>query len=68
MDLEFLGVSGFIALIVTVIVVVLVAIALTAGAIASWLGLSGVLWWAVSIVLFLLISGILAMISRVGQK
>ena len=68
MDLEFLGVSGFIALITTVIVVVLVAIALTAGAIATWLGLSGVLWWAVSIVLFLLINGILTMISRTGQK
>ena len=68
MDLEFLGVIGFIALIITVIVVVLVAIALTAGAIATWLGLSGVLWWAVSIVLFLLISGILTMISNIGQK
>lgn len=46
---------------------IIVSIGLFAGFIASWLGLTGIMWWAVTIVFYLLIAGIIMMINRIGR-
>jgi len=57
--LDEISLLGLICLGIIVLVVELVAVILVAGLVASWLGLTGILWWAVAIVVFLLINGIL---------
>lgn len=54
-----LGVIGLILLIIFVIIIEIIAIILIAGAIASFFGFSGLLWWIVAIGLFLIINAIL---------
>lgn len=59
MRFEGLSVFAIVCLIVVILVVELVAVMLIAGAVASVLGFSGILWWAVAIVVFLMINAIL---------
>ena len=46
---------------------IIISIGLFASFIASWLGLTGIMWWAVTIVFYLLIAGIIMMINRIGR-
>ena len=55
---------GIIVTVVVLILIRLVAVILVAGYIATCLGLTGVIWWAVAIVLFLLINGIIGLVVR----
>ena len=55
---------GIIVTVVVLILIRLVAVILVAGYIATALGVTGVIWWAVAIVLFLLINGIIGLILR----
>lgn len=64
MDLETFGVISLVAVILIVLVIEILAIVLVAGAIASWLGVSGLLWWAFAIVLFLVINGVVLRLVR----
>jgi hypothetical protein len=59
MKLNELSVFAIVCLIIVILVVELVAVVLIAGAVASVLGFSGLLWWAVAIVVFLMINAIL---------
>lgn len=53
---------GIIVTVVVLILIRLVAVILVAGYIATALGVTGVIWWAVAIVLFLLINGIIGLV------
>lgn len=53
---------GAIVIIVVLILIRLVAVILVAGYIATALGVTGVIWWAVAIVLFLVINGIIGLV------
>ena len=53
---------GAIVIIVVLILIRIVAVILVAGYIATALGVTGVIWWAVAIVLFLLINGIIGLV------
>ena len=55
---------GIIVTVVILILIRLVAVILVAGYIATALGVTGVIWWAVAIVLFLLINGIIGLVIR----
>ena len=53
---------GIIVTVVVLILIRLVAVILVAGYIATVLGVTGVIWWAVAIVLFLVINGIIGLV------
>ena len=53
---------GIIVTVVVLILIRLVAVILVAGYIATALGVTGIVWWAVAIVLFLLINGIIGLV------
>lgn len=53
---------GIIVTVVGLILIRLVAVILVAGYIATALGVTGVIWWAVAIVLFLVINGIIGLV------
>lgn len=53
---------GIIVTVVVLILIRLVAVILVAGYIATALGVTGVIWWAVAIVLFLVINGIIGLV------
>ena len=55
---------GIIVTVVVLILIRLVAVILVAGYIATALGVTGVIWWAVAIILFLLINGIIGLVIR----
>lgn len=55
---------GIIVTVVSLILIRIVAVILVAGYIATGLGVTGVMWWAVAIVLFLLINGIIGLVIR----
>ena len=55
---------GIIVTVVVLILIRLVAVILVAGYIATALGVTGVIWWAVAIVLFLVINGIIGLVIR----
>lgn len=55
---------GIIVTVVVLILIRIVAVILVAGYIATGLGVTGVMWWAVAIVLFLLINGIIGLVIR----
>ena len=55
---------GIIVTVVVLILIRLVAVILVAGYIATVLGVTGVIWWAVAIVLFLVINGIIGLVIR----
>ena len=64
---DWVGVIGIVSIILIMLFILfveIVAVVIVAGAIASWLGVSGILWWAVAIVLFLLINGIIVTLGR----
>ena len=64
MDLEAYGVIGYILFIISMIVVRIGVVIVLAGAIASDLGLTGILWWCSAIVIFLLINGLISALSK----
>ena len=55
---------GIIITVVVLILIRIVAVILVAGYIATALGVTGVIWWAVAIVLFLVINGIIGLVIR----
>lgn len=63
MDLEVILALGAILIYVIPILVVLCAFIIAAGFIASYLNLTGILWWAVALVSFLVLSGLAGGIS-----
>ena len=64
MDLEAYGVIGYILFIIAIIVVRIGVVIVVAGAIATYLGLTGILWWCSAIVIFLLINGLISALSK----
>jgi len=64
MDLEAYGVIGYILFIIAIIVVRIGVVIVVAGAIASYLGLTGILWWCSAIVIFLIINGLISALSK----
>lgn len=68
MELDDLGAFALLALVIVIIVVEIAVVAIVAGFIASWFGVSGILWWAIAIVVFLLINGILGALTRIGSR
>lgn len=57
-----------IILIIVIWCIVLGAFILVAGFVATSLGLTGVMWWAVAIVVLSLLTGVASLINRIGQK
>lgn len=64
MDLEAYGVIGYILFIIAIIVVRIGVVIVVAGAIASYLGLTSILWWCSAIVIFLIINGLISALSK----
>lgn len=64
MDLEAYGVIGYILFVIAIIVVRIGVVIVVAGAIASYLGLTGILWWCSAIVIFLIINGLISALSK----
>ena len=64
LDLEAYGVIGYILFIIAIIVVRIGVVIVVAGAIASYLGLTGILWWCSAIVIFLIINGLISALSK----
>ena len=64
MDLEAYGVIGYILFIIAIIVVRIGVVIVVTGAIASYLGLTGILWWCSAIVIFLIINGLISALSK----
>lgn len=62
MNFSGLGIVALICLIILVLVIEIVAVVLIAGAVASMLGFTGILWWAVAIVVFMIINGLLGLV------
>ena len=58
-DIEVYGILGYIAFIILIVMIRIVAVFVVAGAIAAGIGLEGILWWCSSIVIFLLINAII---------
>ena len=56
-----------ILIIVILIVVVISAFILVSGYLATAMGLNGMNWWAMAIVTFLLLTGFVLMINRIGS-
>lgn len=68
MDVDDWLMLGLICLCVFVFGVVFVAMALVAGYIASGMGFTGIMWWAVTILFYIMIVGVIAMINRIGTR
>jgi len=60
MDLEVYGVLGYFTFIIAIVFIRVFAVIIVAGAIATYLGLTGLLWWAATIVVFLVINAIIS--------
>ena len=60
MDLEAYGVLGYIIFIIAIICIRIIAVFVVAGAIATYIGVTGILWWASVFVIFLLINAIIS--------
>ena len=63
-DIEAYGVIGFILFIIAIICIRIIAVLVVAGAIATYIGVTGILWWASVIVIFLLINAIISGLKR----
>ena len=63
-DLTAYGILGYIILIIAIVSVRILAVFVVAGAIATHIGLTGILWWASAIVIFLLINALISGLSR----
>lgn len=58
--------SLFVLLLLGIGVMIFIGIGLLAGYVASWLGFSGLMWWAVTLVFYVVIGGFITMIYRLG--
>ena len=58
------GILAVVCLVILLLVVEIGAVMLVAGFVASYLGWTGALWWAVALVVFLLINGVLGVLFR----
>ncbi len=68
MDLDvIIPILGIISIIV-IWCIIFGALMLVAGFVATTLGLTGVMWWAMAIVIFLLLTGFLSLINRSAHK
>lgn len=66
MDWDVLGVIGLICLIIVILVVEFAIVWIVAGLIASYFALTGLNWWCVAILIFLLINAVFGALNRVG--
>ena len=60
LDLEVYGIIGYIIFIIAIVLVRIFAVIIVAGAIASYIGLTGSLWWATAIVIFFVINALIS--------
>ena len=60
MDLEAYGILGYIIFIIAIVFIRIFAVLVVAGAIATYIGLTGILWFAATIVIFLLINALIS--------
>ena len=60
LDLETYGIIGHFAFVLFIILIRIIAVAVVAGAISSYVGLTGLLWWCATIVIFLVINAIIS--------
>lgn len=63
MDLEAYGIVGYIVFIIAIICIRILAVFVVAGAIATYIGLTGILWWASAFVIFLVINALISGLS-----
>ena len=64
MDLEACGILGYIIFIIAIILFRIIAVMIVAGAIATYIGLNGLLWWCFAFVIFLVINAIISGLSK----
>ena len=68
MDIDDFIVLCIFCIYVFVFGVVFMTIGVVAGYIATQLDLHGLLWWCMTILCYLFIAGVLAMINRIGMR
>lgn len=66
MDLADYGMIGIVVIVFALIFVEIFLVWLVASFLASFLGVTGIYWWAFAIVIFLLINAILGFLSSNG--
>lgn len=64
--LEIIGVSGIIVIGIFIILLPLICTIVLGTYIATLLGLTGVVWWSFVILFWIILSGLISMISRIG--
>ena len=64
MDLEAYGILGYIIFIIAIICIRVLAVFVVAAAIATYIGLTGILWFAATIVIFLIINALISGLQR----
>lgn len=64
MDIKAYGILGYILFIIAIILIRILAVLVVAGAIATYMQLTGLLWFASVIVIFLLINAIISGLNR----
>lgn len=65
MDIGDYGLLSIFIIAIAVLIFELVIVIIVASAFATFLGVSGILWWAVAILTFLIINGVLGALRRV---
>ena len=68
MDLDSFGVIGLFVVLVMFLIVQLVAFAYVSWYIATLLGVTGVVWWIVVFVVFLLLNGVMRIVVSIGRS
>lgn len=64
--LEIIGTSGIIVIGIFIILLPLICTIVLGTYIATLLGLTGVVWWSFVILFWIILSGLISMISRIG--
>ena len=64
MDIQAYGILGYIIFIIAIICIRIFAVLVVAAAIATYIGLTGIVWFASVIVIFLLINAVISGLSR----
>lgn len=62
-DFEAYGILGYIIFIIAIVLIRIIAVLVVAGAIATYIGLTGLLWWCAAIVIFLLVNALISGLS-----
>ena len=68
MDWDIVGILTIICILFMVAVLEVIVVVVVSGYIATLFGATGITWWCIAIVVFLLLNGVLGAIGRMGLE